>query len=81
MLRVVNEPAAGTFAYELRYGYSNVTRNILIYDYGSGTFDGTVLGLSDKVLDVKATSGSSSLGGGHIEVEIQEKSFRRSCVK
>ena len=73
MLHVFNKPTAGPFAYELGYGVSNATRNILIYDYGGGTIDVTVLGLSVKVLDVKATSGSASLGGEDIDVEIQEK--------
>ena len=68
VLRVVNEPTAGAFAYELGYGVSNVTRNSLIYDYDGDTSDATLLALPDKVLDFNATSGSASLGGEDIDV-------------
>ena len=71
LLRVVNEPSAGAFAYGFCYSVSNVTSNILIYDYGVGTFDVSILSLSDRVLDVKTTKCFASLSGEYIDVEIQ----------
>jgi len=61
-MRIINEPTAAAIA----YGLSEKTeedKNILIYDLGGGTFDVTILTLSDGVFDVKATAGNTHLGG------------------
>ena len=62
VMRIINEPTAAAIA----YGLSEKTeedKNILIYDLGGGTFDVTILTLSDGVFDVKATAGNTHLGG------------------
>lgn len=61
VLRIINEPTAAALAYGL-----NDRRNqtILVYDLGGGTFDVTILSISDiGVFEVKSTSGDTQLGG------------------
>jgi len=62
VLRIINEPTAAAIAYGL-LEKSDVDRNILVYDLGGGTFDVTVLTLSDGVFEVKSTNGNTHLGG------------------
>ena len=61
VLRIINEPTAASLAYGL-----NDRRNqtILVYDLGGGTFDVTILSISEiGVFEVKSTSGDTKLGG------------------
>lgn len=59
--RILNEPTAAA----LDYGLSNLAqcKNILVYDFGGGTLDVTVLELFEGVIDVKASCGNNRLGG------------------
>src|ERR671917_2063375 len=59
--RIVNEPTAAALAYGLDKGDGDQT--ILVFDLGGGTFDVSLLELGDGVVDVKSTSGNTSLGG------------------
>jgi heat shock 70kDa protein 1/2/6/8 len=59
-LRIVNEPTAAAMAYGL---HKNQESNILVFDLGGGTFDVSILEISDGVFNVKATSGDTHLGG------------------
>ncbi|MFN2587369.1 MAG: molecular chaperone DnaK [Actinomycetota bacterium] len=61
VLRVVAEPTAASLAYGLDKGEGEQT--ILVFDLGGGTFDVSLLELGDGVVDVKATSGNTNLGG------------------
>lgn len=75
VLRLLNEPTAAAIAYGLDSRYatnSNSTaeaspRYFLIYDLGGGTFDVSVLKLTDGVFEVLATGGNSALGGDDID--------------
>ncbi|HZC26938.1 MAG TPA: Hsp70 family protein, partial [Actinopolymorphaceae bacterium] len=58
--RVLNEPTAAALAYGLE---TEVSGTVLVYDLGGGTFDVTVLTLSDGEFDVRATHGDRNLGG------------------
>ncbi|CAL9130799.1 unnamed protein product [Musa textilis] len=59
---LVNEPTAAAIAYGL-HKRSNGERNVLIFDLGGGTFDVSVLTISQGVFEVKATAGDAHLGG------------------
>ncbi len=59
--RIINEPTAAAMAYGL-YNLQE-DRNILVYDLGGGTFDVSVLEAMGGILEVKASSGNSRLGG------------------
>ena len=52
--RVTNEQAVGALAYQLGSGISNATNKTQIYDYCGGAFNSTVLGLPDKIFEVKS---------------------------
>jgi molecular chaperone DnaK len=61
VLRIVNEPTAAALAYGLDKGEKEQT--ILVFDLGGGTFDVSLLEIGDGVVEVKATSGDTALGG------------------
>jgi molecular chaperone DnaK len=60
VLRLVNEPTAASIAFAMN---QQLESRALIFDLGGGTFDATVLELTDNIFDVKATDGESFLGG------------------
>jgi molecular chaperone DnaK len=51
----------------------NTNKKIAVYDLGGGTFDVSILELSDGVFEVKSTNGDTALGG---EVKIITKIFK-----
>ena len=60
VLRIINEPTAAALAYGLEKK-SNET--VLVFDLGGGTFDVSILDVGDGVVEVRATSGDTHLGG------------------
>jgi molecular chaperone DnaK len=70
VLRILNEPTAAALA----YGYGKGTsERLAVYDFGGGTFDVTLLDLSNNVFEVLATAGNTFLGGDDIDVAIAER--------
>lgn len=65
--RIINEPTAAALAYGL--GKTDVER-IAVYDLGGGTFDISILEMSDGVFEVLSTSGNTFLGGEDIDERI-----------
>ncbi|HOI19222.1 MAG TPA: molecular chaperone DnaK [Candidatus Woesearchaeota archaeon] len=62
--RIINEPTAAALAYGLdKQNYHTV----LVFDFGGGTFDVSILELGDGVFEVKATRGNNKLGGDDID--------------
>ena len=59
--RIINEPTAASLDYGIEH--MKDCKNILVYDFGGGTLDVTVLEMFEGVLDVKASSGNNKLGG------------------
>jgi len=68
VLRIVNEPTASALAYGLDKKGKDET--VVVYDMGGGTFDVSVLELSDGVVEVKSTSGDTHLGGDDFDQRI-----------
>lgn len=58
--RIINEPTAASLAYGLD---KKESETILVFDLGGGTFDVSILEVGDGVIEVKATSGDTHLGG------------------
>ncbi|HAV47066.1 MAG TPA: Fe-S protein assembly chaperone HscA [Psychrobacter sp.] len=68
VFRLLNEPTAAAVAYGLDQPNTDKSENYyLIYDLGGGTFDVSILKLSDGVFEVLATGGNSALGGDDID--------------
>jgi len=63
--RIINEPTAAALAYGL--DKQDTDHKVLIFDFGGGTFDVSILELGDGVFEVKATSGDNQLGGDDID--------------
>src|SRR5438552_11897947 len=64
VLRIVNEPTAASLAYGLDKGKQGT---IAVYDFGGGTFDISILKLSEGIFEVLSTSGDTHLGGDDID--------------
>ncbi len=65
VLRIINEPTAAALAYGLDKQEKDHT--ILVFDFGGGTFDVSILELGDGIFEVKSTSGDNFLGGDDID--------------
>ena len=65
--RIINEPTAAALAYGLDKKKDEV---IVVYDFGGGTFDVSVLEVGEGVVEVKATNGDTSLGGDDLDARI-----------
>jgi molecular chaperone DnaK len=78
VVRIINEPTAASLAYGMD---KKGDQKILVYDFGGGTLDVTIMELGDGVFEVKSTSGDTQLGGtdmddkliDHIADEFQTK--------
>lgn len=65
--RIINEPTAAALA----YGFNKKKdEKIVVFDFGGGTFDVTVLEVGDDVVEVQATDGDAHMGGRDIDQEI-----------
>ena len=78
VLRIINEPTAAALAYGLDKDKDEM---VLVYDLGGGTFDVSILELSEGVFEVKATNGDTHLGGDDFDKKVMDwivKEFERS---
>lgn len=69
VLRLINEPTAAALAYGLDSSAEGI---YLIYDFGGGTFDVSILKMSKGIFQVLATGGDNNLGGDDIDQKIAE---------
>ncbi len=65
--RVINEPTAAALAYGLT---KKKNQQIVVYDFGGGTFDISILDVSEDTVEVKATGGHTHLGGDDFDQRI-----------
>ena len=65
--RIINEPTAAALAYGVD---KKKNGTIVVFDFGGGTFDVSILDINDGVIEVKATNGDTSLGGDDIDEKI-----------
>src|SRR3989344_4433029 len=68
VVRIVNEPTAASLAYGL--DKKDKEQKILVFDFGGGTLDVTIMELGDGVFEVKSTSGDTQLGGTDMDEAI-----------
>src|SRR5262249_56921026 len=69
VLRIVNEPTAAALAYGIE---TEGAQRVAVYDLGGGTFDISILELSDGVFRVRSTAGATFLGGEDFDHPIVE---------
>jgi molecular chaperone DnaK len=67
--RIINEPTAAALAYGLN---KKKDERIVVYDFGGGTFDISILEVSEDTVEVKATGGDTHLGGDDFDRKIIE---------
>lgn len=67
VLRIINEPTAAALAYGLEKKKSGT---VAVYDLGGGTFDVSILEISDGVIEVKSTNGDTFLGGEDFDKRV-----------
>ncbi|XP_047952092.1 heat shock cognate 70 kDa protein 2-like [Salvia hispanica] len=84
IIRIINEPTAAAIAYGLVEGATFVTKNVLIFDLGGGTFDASLVTIKAGVIEVKAIAGDTHLGGQDLDNRMVNhfiKEFRRKNGK
>ncbi len=64
--RIINEPTAAALA----YGVDKEDQKIMVFDLGGGTFDVSLLEISDGVFEVLATAGNNKLGGDDFDQRV-----------
>ena len=67
--RIINEPTAAALAYGLT---KKKDQQIVVYDFGGGTFDISILDVSEDTVEVKATGGDTHLGGDDFDQKIMD---------
>ncbi len=67
--RILNEPTAAALAYGMN---KQKNERIVVYDFGGGTFDISILEVGDDTVEVKATGGDTHLGGDDFDKKIME---------
>ncbi|MEA3293234.1 MAG: molecular chaperone DnaK [Patescibacteria group bacterium] len=65
--RIINEPTAAALAYGLT---KKADEKILVYDFGGGTFDVSILEVAEDTIEVKSTGGDTHLGGDDFDQKI-----------
>ncbi len=65
--RIINEPTAAALAYGFN---TKKDEQIVVFDFGGGTFDVSVLEVGDDVIEVKSTDGDAHMGGRDIDQKI-----------
>ncbi|MGA2140992.1 MAG: Hsp70 family protein [Brevinematales bacterium] len=65
--RIINEPTAASLSYGIKPGED---LNIMVYDLGGGTFDVSILSVSDGIYEVVSTAGDNNLGGEDFNMRI-----------
>jgi molecular chaperone HscA len=73
VLRIINEPTAASLAYGIGISSKNTEKSektIVVYDLGGGTFDVSILKLSNGVFEVLSTNGDTYLGGDDVDNAI-----------
>ena len=69
--RLVNEPSAAALAY--RFGKTKEDQTFLVFDFGGGTLDISIVDAFDSVIEIVAVAGDNHLGGDDVNRAIAEK--------
>jgi len=80
VLRIVNEPTAASLAYGLGMR-TDETKTVAVYDLGGGTFDISILRISNGIFEVLSTNGDTYLGGDDFDHEIVKHWIDQKGIK
>jgi molecular chaperone DnaK (HSP70) len=69
VVRMINEPTAAALAYEIE---QKIEKKILVYDLGGGTFDVSIVSISEQITEVLSSHGNNHLGGDDFDNKIRE---------
>lgn len=69
VMRIINEPTSAALAYGLDHGQA---QKIMVYDLGGGTFDVSLIEISDNLIEVLATAGDNHLGGDDFDGRLTD---------
>ncbi|NLT58255.1 MAG: Hsp70 family protein, partial [Clostridiales bacterium] len=69
VLRIVNEPTAAAMAYGID---KDIDQKVMVYDLGGGTFDVSILEISDGIIKVLSTNGNTKLGGDDFDDRVMK---------
>lgn len=72
VLGLLNEPSAASIEYGHRMRESQNFENLLVYDLGGGTFDASLVCISDRLHTVVTTEGAGNLGGDDFDIALAE---------
>jgi molecular chaperone DnaK (HSP70) len=68
-IKIINEPTSASIAYGFEQE-ENINKNIIVYDFGGGTLDVTLLNINNGKYDIKATSGDTHFGGEDFTIRL-----------
>lgn len=66
VLQIINEPTSASLAYNLVENKKE-SQNVLVFDFGGGTLDITILNIIDNAIEIKTSHGNNHLGGNDID--------------
>jgi len=74
VIRIINEPTAASLAFSLKLKENS---KVLVYDFGGGTIDVSVLEISNDVIKVLATAGDIKIGGDDFDIKLTERFLKK----
>ncbi|KAI5192050.1 heat shock 70kDa protein 1/2/6/8 [Nematocida minor] len=80
VLRIINEPTAAAVAYGMDQATGDREKKVLVFDFGGGTFDVSILTVEKGFFEVKATGGDTHLGGSDLDHTVAEH-YARAFAK
>jgi len=78
VIRIINEPTAASLAYGLEKKKQGL---IVVYDFGGGTFDVSILKLKDGIFEVLATCGNTHLGGDDLDWALAQRVLKEMTAR
>merc|ERR1712038_1274415 len=76
IIRIINEPTAAAIAYGLDKAGGSDEKNVLVFGLGGGTFDVSLLSITEGVFEVLSTNGDTHLGGEDFDQRVMEHFFK-----
>ena len=72
VLRLINEPTAAALSYGLGKHFNDSGKNVIVFDFGGGTLDISLLNITDGLYEVLGSCGNNNLGGSDFDNKIME---------